>query len=61
VDETRVAPAIDMDAFPATVKNGWYWTSHQAAPDATERWALNYDDGYTSYRRAGTGYARRVH
>ncbi|MEU4240751.1 sigma-70 family RNA polymerase sigma factor [Actinoplanes sp. NPDC026619] len=60
VDETRVAPAIDIDAFPSTVKNGWYWTSTEAAPDPTKRWALNYDDGYTNYRKATEGYARCV-
>ncbi|GIM95461.1 sigma-70 family RNA polymerase sigma factor [Paractinoplanes toevensis] len=61
VDETRVAPAIDLDAFPNTVKNGWYWTSTEAAPDRARRWALNYDDGYTNYRKAEAGYVRCVH
>ncbi|GIF25474.1 hypothetical protein BJ973_003751 [Actinoplanes tereljensis] len=61
VDETRVAPAIDLDAYLNTVKNGWYWTSTAAAPDRTRRWALNYDDGYTNYRKADAGYVRCVH
>jgi hypothetical protein len=60
VDETRVAPAVDVDAFPGTVKNGWYWTSTKAAPEPARRWALNYDDGYTNYRKATTGYPRCV-
>ena len=60
VDETRVAPAIDVDAFPETAGNGWYWTSTKAAPEAGKRWALNYNDGFTNYRKATAGYARCV-
>lgn len=59
VDESRVAPAIDLSVFPGTVKKGWYWSSSSsAAADAT--WALNYDDGYTNYRKITSGYVRCV-
>jgi uncharacterized protein DUF1566 len=60
VDETRVAPAVDVDAFPETAKNDWYWTSTGAAPEAGKRWALNYNDGFTNYRKATAGFARCV-
>ncbi|KUL31518.1 Lcl domain-containing protein [Actinoplanes awajinensis] len=60
VDDSRVAPAINRSAFPGTAANGWYWTSATAAPDPSARWALNYDDGYTNYRKVTAGYARCV-
>ncbi|GLY06415.1 DUF1566 domain-containing protein [Actinoplanes sp. NBRC 101535] len=60
VDDSRVAPAITTTAFPGTVKAGWYWTATRAAPDTGLRWALNYDDGYTNYRKIVSGYARCV-
>ncbi|WP_436535699.1 sigma-70 family RNA polymerase sigma factor [Actinoplanes sp. HUAS TT8] len=60
VDDTRVAPAVSAVAFPGTVKKGWYWTSTTAAPEPGQRWALNYEDGYTNYRKITEGYARCV-
>jgi RNA polymerase sigma factor (sigma-70 family) len=60
VDDSRVAPAIDTGTFPDTLKKGWYWTSDSADPEPGRRWALNYDDGYTNYRKVDTGYARCV-
>ncbi|MDI6105451.1 sigma-70 family RNA polymerase sigma factor [Actinoplanes sp. NEAU-A12] len=60
VDDSRVHPAINVRAFPGTVGNGWYWTSTNAAPEPGRRWALNYDDGFTDYRRATTGFVRCV-
>jgi hypothetical protein len=60
VDDSRVAPAITVTAFPDTRKYGWYWTSDAADPEPGRRWALNYDDGYTNYRKIESGYARCV-
>ncbi|MBB2944626.1 RNA polymerase sigma factor (sigma-70 family) [Actinoplanes lutulentus] len=60
VDDSRVAPAISVKAFPDTLKYGWYWTSDKADPEPGKRWALNYDDGYTNYRKIESGYARCV-
>jgi hypothetical protein len=59
VDESKVAPAIDLSVFPATVKKGWYWSSSRSAAD-DGTWALNYEDGYTNYRKITTGYVRCV-
>jgi len=60
VDETRVAPAINLTAFPDTAKSTWYWSASTAAPDTTKRWGLNYDDGFTNYRSISAGFARCV-
>jgi len=61
VDEDRVSPAIDVSAFPDTAPDVWYWSSTVAAPDPTERWALNYNDGFTDYRSSSsTSYVRCV-
>ncbi|WP_433827686.1 DUF1566 domain-containing protein [Actinoplanes sp. CA-015351] len=60
VDDSRVAPAISTKAFPDTPKFGWYWTSDKADPEPGKRWALNYDDGYTNYRKIESGFARCV-
>ncbi|MCE6995547.1 sigma-70 family RNA polymerase sigma factor [Saccharothrix sp. S26] len=60
VDDSRVAPAIDVAAFPDTANKTWYWTADTAAPDPSARWALNYDDGFTNYRNITTGRARCV-
>jgi RNA polymerase sigma factor (sigma-70 family) len=60
VDDTRGHPAVDTTAFPGTVGAGWYWSSTDAAAEPGHRWALGYDDGYTNYRIATTGYARCV-
>ncbi|MHA5054416.1 Lcl C-terminal domain-containing protein [Streptomyces sp. SD15] len=60
VDESRVAPAVDPAAFPATQKDAWYWTAGASDPEPAVRWALNYDDGCTNYRKLTTGYVRCV-
>ncbi|MFC9947971.1 sigma-70 family RNA polymerase sigma factor [Streptomyces pratensis] len=60
VDEARVSPAVDPTAFPDTAEDAWYWTASKAAPDATARWALNYNDGYTKFKDIPTGFARCV-
>ena len=60
VDETRVSPAVDPDAFPDTAEDARYWTATRPAPEPALRWALNYDDGFTTYRKADSGYVRCV-
>jgi RNA polymerase sigma factor (sigma-70 family) len=61
VDEDRVSPAIDVSAFPDTAPDTWYWSSTTAAPNPAERWALNYNDGFTDYRSTSSAsYVRCV-
>jgi RNA polymerase sigma factor (sigma-70 family) len=61
VDETRVSPAIDVSAFPDTAPDVWYWSSTIASPNPTERWALNYNDGFAYFRSSSsTSYVRCV-
>ncbi len=55
-----MAPAVDPAAFPAIQKDAWYWTAGASDPEPAVRWALNYDDGYTNYRKLTTGYVRCV-
>lgn len=48
VDEAKVAPAINSEAFPDTKygarSNNWYWATPQRGSAA---WGLNFDDGFT--------------
>ncbi|WP_410808914.1 DUF1566 domain-containing protein [Micromonospora sp. 067-2] len=65
VDESRVAPAIDRAAFPATVADGWYWSSSagltaQNRSDPGRPWALDYEDGFTNFRDIGQARVRCV-
>jgi hypothetical protein len=45
VDETRVQPAIDIEAFP-NCKSSWYWTGtpHAASPAACA-WFVGFGSG----------------
>lgn len=53
VDRSRMNPAIDLVAFPAT-SSGWYWTSSPYAGDSVYAWAVGFDYGVvTSYNRNG--------
>jgi hypothetical protein len=52
VDETRVAPAIQIATFPDTRRADWYWSATLYANNTANRWCLNYDDGYTTRGRA---------
>jgi len=57
VDEFRVAPAINITAFPDTSKNQWYWslspgitTTSPYPTNAATPFGINYDDGFTNFR-----------
>ena len=54
VDETRVAPAIQIATFADTPADDWYWSATPYANNAENRWCLNYNDGYTTRGRAAT-------
>jgi hypothetical protein len=64
VDETKVAGAINRTMFPGTSSNEYYWSSSPWAGDASKSssgaWAINFDDGYTSYNGFTTGWVRCV-
>lgn len=53
VDRSRVNPAIDPAAFPAT-SSGWYWSSSPYAGDSGYAWVVGFDYGVvTSANRNG--------
>ncbi|MFD7770422.1 DUF1566 domain-containing protein [Streptomyces sp. NPDC059787] len=60
VDDGRVTPAIDLEAFPDTPRTGAYWSSSVFAPDRSQRWFLSYNDGITSHRPLAGAYVRCV-
>lgn len=65
VDDSLVAPAVNRAAFPQTLKKGWYLTSSPgltkaSKSDPSQPWALNYDDGYTNFRKSAEGVVRCV-
>ena len=60
VDEHADAPAIDVSAFPGTLPDAWYLSSTAAAPEPAQQWALNYNDGFTSFYGISSGYVRCV-
>lgn len=43
-DKTRISPAIDSTAFPATVSS-WYWSSSPYVGDAYGAWYVNFFGG----------------
>lgn len=65
VDDRVVAPAIDRSAFPGTAKSQWYWSSSpgltdRSTTDPSRPWALNYDDGFTNFRKLTNARVRCV-
>ena len=47
VDERRLEPSIDLDAFPGTPPE-WFWSSTPIAWPPDQGWATSYTDGYAS-------------
>jgi hypothetical protein len=47
-DKTRISPAIDPAAFPATPSE-WYWSSTPYAGDSGYAWYVNFDNGYVDF------------
>jgi RNA polymerase sigma factor (sigma-70 family) len=61
VDEDRVSPALDVSAFPGVPTDVWFWSSTVSSPSPPERWALNFNDGFSFFRSTSdTSYARCV-
>ena len=58
VDERRLDPAIDGDAFPSTPSEQ-FWTSSRWADGADQAWFVLFYDGYALYTDASTEYRAR--
>ncbi|HTA17989.1 MAG TPA: DUF1566 domain-containing protein [Polyangia bacterium] len=58
IDDTRVGPAIDPTAFPAT-PGTFFWTSTVVANDPASVWGVAFDNGYTNSSDLGEHYRVR--
>ena len=59
-DKTRMSPAIDPTAFPATPFNS-FWTSTPKAGNSSNAWFVNFGDGSVSgVNRVNTYHVRLV-
>jgi hypothetical protein len=59
-DKTRVSPAIDVTAFPATPSSR-FWTSTPYAGNAASAWYVGFGNAYVyGYSRSGTVQVRLV-
>lgn len=58
VDKTRISPAIDGTAFPATVSS-WYWSSSLTGVVNYARY-VDFNDGHVNYSRHNSIYVRLV-
>ena len=59
-DKSRINPAIDTAAFPATPAN-WFWSSSPYVGSAGGAWSVVFYDGFVySNVRDGTYYVRLV-
>ena len=60
VDKSRVSPAIDATAFPAT-PSSYFWTSSPYAGSAGYPWSVYFGVGFVdSYLRGGYYHVRLV-
>jgi hypothetical protein len=59
-DKSRIMPAIDTAAFPATPVY-YFWSSSPYVGDATYAWFVNFYDGWVEgFTRDNTNYVRLV-
>jgi hypothetical protein len=59
-DKTRIYPAIDVTAFPAT-QSSWFWTSTPYAANPSYAWFVDFYGGYVDYDgRGSAGHVRLV-
>ena len=58
VDNTRVGPCINVDAFPDTPSEH-FWTSTPYAGSANHRWIVHFHDGFTFHDGAAGPYRAR--
>lgn len=67
VDKSRVSPAIDLAAFPAT-PSGWFWSAspfvnfdNNNNSNGSSAWYVDFDNGWVlSYSRTDSDYVRLV-
>jgi Protein of unknown function (DUF1566) len=50
----NVSPAVDHTAFPTTSSNQIYWSASSYGTSTSERWTLNFMDGFTSHKVIAT-------
>jgi hypothetical protein len=61
VPSGNVSPAVDHTAFPNTSSDQWYWTGTPDGSSTTDKWSLNFEDGFTKHQAATVlGVARCV-
>ena len=66
VDDSKINPAIYMDAFPSTPftlsnSDSWFWTSTPRLDDPRQVWGVSFSYGKAdSYARNTSGYVRLV-
>ena len=59
VDRSRISPAINVAAFPATPST-WFWSSSPYAGDSVSAWFVLFGNGYVYYNYRGNDYAVRL-
>ncbi len=60
VDDTRVSPSIDIDAFEHVASYN-YWSSTTYAGNSSNAWGVDFDSGVQNYYdRSNGGYVRCV-
>ena len=45
----NVSPAVDHPAFPGTSPTEKYWSASSCGTSATDKWTLNFTDGFTQH------------
>jgi Protein of unknown function (DUF1566) len=58
-DKSRINPAIDTVAFPATPAD-WFWSSSPYVGDAYGAWVVGFNYGYVGYGYRGNPYYVRL-
>lgn len=59
VDSTRLSPAIDLAAFPAT-PSAYYWSSTSYAGLSSSAWDIGFDNGVVNGHYRGNSYHVRL-
>jgi hypothetical protein len=57
-DDSRMAPAIDVDAFPGAASEE-YWSSSPSSADPTQTWTVHFDSGRAQTKSANWSFRLR--